>query len=108
MNQRHFNIPIFIPELACPQRCVFCSQSQISSTKLIPDEQNVIEIIETYLATLPLDANIQIAFFGGNFTGISKVEQHKYLRIAQRYVDQGKAKSIRLSTRPDYINTEVN
>ena len=40
MKIRHYNIPIFIPEEACPNQCVFCDQRQISgvSEAPLPDE----------------------------------------------------------------------
>ena len=28
--QRHVNIPVFIPNLGCPHKCVFCDQRAIS------------------------------------------------------------------------------
>ena len=49
----------------------------------------------------------QIAFFGGSFTGIRKEQQDKYLAVAKKYVDNGTVKSIRLSTRPDYIDEDT-
>ena len=36
MKKKHNNIPIFIPELACPHQCVFCDQTKISGTQNIP------------------------------------------------------------------------
>ena len=46
-------------------------------------------------------------FFGGSFTGIEKELQEKYLSIAKEYVNEKKVDSIRLSTRPDYIDKNI-
>jgi len=105
---KHFTIPIFIPELACPFQCVFCDQRKISGSIKSPSLEEVDEIIQKYLNTLPSEkAYIEIGFFGGNFTGIPPAEQRAFLHIAQKYVDSESVQSIRLSTRPDYISPEV-
>lgn len=53
------------------------------------------------------DAFVEIGFYGGSFTGISLSEQEWYLKIGYSYINKGKVKEIRLSTRPDYINTTI-
>ena len=30
MGRKHCNIPLFIPHMGCPHRCVFCNQNTIS------------------------------------------------------------------------------
>ncbi len=105
---KHFTIPIFIPELACPFQCVFCDQRKISGSVKIPTMDEVDEIIQKHLKTLPEDkAHIEVGFFGGNFTGIPEEDQRTFLSIAQKYVVKELVHSIRLSTRPDYISPEV-
>lgn len=104
---RHFNIPIFVPELACPNRCVFCNQFHISGTAKQPSEKEIINQIETYLSTiekLEHEICVEIAFFGGNFTGIPIDIQENYLKIVQPYIKNKRIHGIRLSTRPDYID----
>jgi len=105
---KHFTIPIFIPELACPHQCVFCNQKKISGHQKSPSLIEVKKIIEEHLATIPKeDSHIEIGFFGGNFTGIEIQEQENYLKVVQPYFEKGIVKGIRLSTRPDYINQEI-
>lgn len=103
---KHSNIPIFIPHLGCPHDCVFCNQ-RIISGKLEFDRQTVVSEIETALATVGEDRETEIAFFGGSFTGIDRDLMLWLLGTAQRYVDAGRVQSIRLSTRPDYIDEEI-
>jgi len=107
MKKRHINIPVFIPELACPNRCVFCNQHRISGQLSVPAQSEVRETIETYLSTSSADATVHIAFFGGNFTGIPMAQQEAYLNLATEYIDNNQVHGIRLSTRPDYITPEV-
>jgi len=107
MPNKNYTIPIFIPELACPFQCLYCDQRKISGKSGIPNENEVIQIILSHLKTIPQNAHIELGFFGGNFTGIPKIEQEKYLKLVQPYLDSGTIQNIRCSTRPDYINHEV-
>jgi len=105
---KHYTIPIFIPELACPFRCVFCNQRKISGHITIPNHGEVIKIVKDHLASFKrVDRTVDVAFFGGNFTGIPMAEQEAYLKLVQPFLDSGEIQGIRLSTRPDYINTQV-
>jgi histone acetyltransferase (RNA polymerase elongator complex component) len=104
VSQKHYTIPVFIPELACPNRCVFCNQQKISGQILIPEEAEIVSQIETYLAGFPSGAHIEIGFFGGSFTGVPVNEQEHFLSIAQPYLKSGQIHGIRVSTRPDYIS----
>ena len=102
---KHYTIPVFIPELACPHQCVFCNQRKISGSICVPEPADVEIIINRYLKTLPEnDCHIDIGFFGGNFTGITIEEQEKYLKVANKFLNNGDVFGIRLSTRPDYID----
>ncbi len=105
---KHFNIPVFIAESGCPFQCVFCDQRKISGNTHIPSVSDVNEIVAKHLDTIDWQHNhVEIAFFGGSFTGLPLLEQEHYLKTATEFVHAGKVKSIRLSTRPDYINHEV-
>ncbi|MCP5007901.1 MAG: radical SAM protein [Planctomycetes bacterium] len=105
--KKHVNIPIFIPELACPHQCVFCDQEKIVAKRSIPQPADVKDIVERYLGTVPGDRIINIAFFGGSFTGMRTDLQEQYLKEAFEYVKDKRVSGIRLSTRPDYISAEV-
>src|SRR5690606_13976721 len=69
----------------------------------IPSIQEIINKIELHLSTIDKNTKVQIAFFGGNFTGLSFKMQESYLQAAYRFIEQGTVESIRISTRPDYI-----
>ena len=103
---RHVNIPVFIPHLGCPNQCVFCNQRSISEHQEF-SETNVRDEIEQVLSTLRPEDEAEIAFFGGSFTGIDRGLMCRLLDLAQEYVKAGRVGSIRLSTRPDYIDEEI-
>ena len=106
--KKQYIIPIFVPHLGCPNDCTFCNQKSISGTQKMPTEDEVRKIIENNLENFKEEnAHIEIAFFGGSFTGIEKDLQEKYLSIAREYVKEKKVNSIRISTRPDYINKDI-
>ncbi|MGH2331058.1 elongator complex protein 3 [Thermoanaerobacter mathranii] len=107
MKKKMYIIPIFIPHLGCPFKCVFCNQNSITGQQREITEEEVRQTIESHLKTLPMDAEIEVSFFGGSFTGIPQDMQNFYLGIAKEYLDKGKIDAIRLSTRPDYIDTKI-
>lgn len=111
MKIKHKNIPIFIPHLGCPNMCVFCNQRSISGKHSFCREQ-VKADIDKALATISPDSVVEIAYFGGSFTGIDRDLMIYLLDLAKSYVDnksEGRAtvRGIRMSTRPDYINEEI-
>ena len=104
--KKHANIPIFIPHLGCPNQCVFCNQRTISGVSQFQAE-SVVDIIESALSTIESGMEVEIAFFGGSFTGIDRNLMRALLEIAYSYVKCGKASGIRCSTRPDYISDDI-
>ena len=107
--KKHAIIPIFIPHEGCPNDCIFCNQKKITS-RLKPIEPSDVEkIIQKYLPTLNGRGleTIEVAFFGGSFTGIPIEKQTDYLMVAKKYKDAGVIDKIHLSTRPDYINKKI-
>ena len=105
VEMRYYNIPIFLPELACPFRCVYCNQFSITGKQKMPDVQEVKNTIENHLATFKEEQRfVEVAFFGGNFTGLPEKMQDEFLKIVQPYLEKGVVNGIRCSTRPDYID----
>ena len=68
-------------------------------------------IIEDYLDSISMSENgdkyIEVAFFGGSFTGIETEQQIALMQVAHRYLIEGKINGIRCSTRPDYIDDRI-
>ena len=107
--KKHAIIPVFIPHKGCPNDCVFCNQKVITARTAHVTEDDVRRTIEQYLSTLSSRnmETIELAFFGGSFTGIPVDEQSAFLKIAREYKDRGIIQKIHMSTRPDYINEEI-
>lgn len=105
---RFYRIPVFIPEAACPHQCAFCNQKKITGSSCIPSPQDIDIQIAHWLTTMPRENRVvELAFFGGSFTGIPFDEQQRYLGVASKWLSSNAIQSIRVSTRPDYINREV-
>ena len=105
--KKHANIPIFIPHYGCPNDCVFCNQKKITGKPCF-EKQAVIDEIEASLSSLEgVNADIEIAFFGGSFTAIPRGEMLELLSISDVYIKSGRISSVRLSTRPDAISEEI-
>ena len=107
--KNHSIIPIFIPHKGCPNDCIFCNQKKITARQAAVTGEDVKNTIDTWLSTLEPRGvkTIEVAFFGGSFTGIPMEEQSAYLQIAKAYKDAGRIHKIHMSTRPDYINKEI-
>ena len=105
---KEYVIPVFVPHLGCPNDCIFCNQKSISGQKKTTTKEEAKQTIENFLNSIKdKDAKKEIAFFGGSFTGIDNKVQEELLQTAYEYVKNGQVDSIRLSTRPDYINKEI-
>lgn len=71
----------------------------------MPDIQDVKNTIDKHLDTFKeKDRVVEVAFFGGNFTGLPEKMQDDFLKIVQPYLEKGLVDGIRCSTRPDYID----
>ena len=105
----HAIIPVFISHRGCPNDCVFCNQKRITARNGDVTVQDARRTIEEHLSTIENRnlETVELAFFGGSFTGISMEEQRAFLALAKEYKDAGRIDKIHLSTRPDYINPEI-
>ena len=74
----------------------------------MPSPDNVINIINYHLVTLPeRNADIEVGFFGGTFTGLPGEKQRAYFEAVLPFIEKGRIQGIRLSTRPDFISKEI-
>lgn len=105
--KKQYIIPIFVPHLGCPNDCIFCNQKSISGETKELTKDDVRKIIEEHLKFVKENSKVEIAFFGGSFTGIDEKKQDEFLSVAYEYIKKGKAQSIRISTRPDYIDKKI-
>ena len=112
--KKHAIIPIFIPHRGCPNDCVFCNQRKITARTDDVTPEDAGRIIDTWLTTLRPSSDVvksagivEAAFYGGSFTGLPIDEQSSFLEVAWNYKRLGLIDKIHLSTRPDYIDTQI-
>lgn len=106
--KKEYIIPIFVPNLGCPNDCTFCNQRKISGQITNVTAQDVRDTIEYYLKNFKDDNKyVEVAFFGGSFTGIDRNVQIELLEAANEYIKTKQVNSIRISTRPDYISKDI-
>lgn len=96
--KRHI-LPFFIPMEGCPHQCIFCDQKSLSGQEKTP---SLSAIREAALASR--DSEMQVAFYGGSFSALPRVRQEAYLSAVREALETGSIASIRISTRPDYID----
>lgn len=107
MAHKRLIIPVFIPFGGCPHQCVFCDQLGITGSSSLPAIDEVKNTIETCLSTWKGNGVKEAAFYGGSFTGLPMEVQKGYLEAAGEFLRSGRLDSLRLSTRPDYIDREI-
>jgi histone acetyltransferase (RNA polymerase elongator complex component) len=108
-----FVIPIFISHQGCPHRCIFCNQVSITGKGQEAGGKvsafQVQRIITEQLGWPRKNRRreVQVAFYGGSFTGLDKSLQEELLGAVKPFIQKGQVHSIRVSTRPDYIDSET-
>jgi len=101
-------IPIFLPNLGCRERCLFCNQKTAAEGLLSPSSaRNFIEASLNRFPSEKRDREKQVAFYGGSFTAIHREDQACYLKEVQPFLVSGLIDSIRISTRPDALDGEI-
>ena len=104
-NGRPLIIPLFIPHMGCPHRCIFCNQRTITgSANHVPTPDQIrIEVARYLRFAKKRYSTIQISFFGGNFLGLERKVMIRLLDTAAAFVAQGAVNGLRFSTRPDTV-----
>lgn len=104
---KHYIIPVFVPHFGCPHDCIFCNQKKITGLNTNVSPQDVEKIINEYLGYFRKDSFIEVAFYGGSFTAIDMDTQSALLEVPYKYKVNGTINAIRMSTRPDAIDTKI-
>jgi len=102
---RPATIPFFISHQGCPHTCVFCDQRLISGASgALPTTDEIYDRIKLWQATSE-NRPLEVAFFGGTFTALPTDTQAKLLMPLQPLLADGILDSVRISTRPDCIDS---
>ena len=107
-RERPLIIPIFIMNSGCPNRCIYCNQKIAAGDFATEITRDFFDgEVKSYLHwNKDKLRSVEIAFYGGSFTGLDETYQNRLLSWAERYIKEGLVESIRLSTRPDYIDKD--
>lgn len=98
-------IPVFVSNMGCPHRCVFCDQRQ----NAYPMPPSKVEAhVEEFISRCRHPQNRQrvVAFFGGSFTGIDDGLLSDYLDVTRSLIHDGRVHAAKASTRPDMVSEE--
>ena len=104
---QHKTLAFFIPHRGCPHRCSFCDQRTISGTVQAPTPEEVTQTCQAMLERSGSLESAEIAFFGGSFTAVEPAYQIALLEAAQPFLGEGMFSGIRISTRPDAVDSAV-
>jgi len=101
-------IPFFIVYQGCPNRCIFCNEHKTAGNYTGRITESIFrETVYKYLShTKRKRDRVQIAFYGGNFTGMERDYQAELLGYASPFIEKGQVHDVRVSTRPDNIDNE--
>ena len=99
-------IPVFVSNLGCPHRCVFCDQSQFSP---FVSPEDIPALADDFIAHCrkPLERQRILAFYGGSFTGIDTDLFDRYLEVTIRLLAEGRIQGAKASTRPDMVSHSI-
>ena len=111
-GKRYWIFPVFLPNMGCPHRCVFCDQRAVTGRDAGLPSLEALEALFGRVRFSPKNRNAegltrQIAFYGGNFTGLPSPVQRRFLDWASEKVHAGLVDGIRFSTRPDALPAET-
>jgi histone acetyltransferase (RNA polymerase elongator complex component) len=107
-NSRPLIIPLFIMNSGCPHRCIFCNQKIAAGNFPLRITKDFFDAeINSYLTwNKNKSRQVEIAFYGGSFTGVDIGYQEELLSWSYSLIQKGLVKSVRISTRPDYISED--
>jgi len=102
-------IPIFIPNRGCTRHCIFCNERIVSGAPApLPSADALKERVLAYRRSARRrPSRIEIAFYGGTFTGMPRADQSALLASAGACLREGLVDGLRISTRPDAVDADT-
>jgi histone acetyltransferase (RNA polymerase elongator complex component) len=96
-------VPIFLLNRGCPHRCIYCNTRQIAGKTEEPlSEEHLRQTVASYAGQGKKKSEpTELAFYGGNFTGMEQQEQVRLLEITDTLIRDGLIHQVRIATRPD-------
>lgn len=102
-------IPIFIPYGGCTRRCIFCNERIVAGAPAPPPSAPALKerVLAYRRAARRNPSRVEIAFYGGTFTGMPRASQSALLASARACLREGLVDGLRISTRPDAVDTDT-
>ena len=102
-------IPVFIPQQGCPYQCIYCLREVVGGGQAEPslDAEALVEAACRFFQQQGVKAADELAFYGGTFTMLPAERQEQLLEAAVKQRENGFIQGIRLSTRPDAIDSDA-
>lgn len=96
-------VPIFLMNRGCPHRCVYCNTRQIAGKTEEPlSEEHLRQTVASYTGQRKRQGDpAELAFYGGNFTGMTEEDQVRLLEMTDALIRDGLIRQVRIATRPD-------
>lgn len=108
---RYKILPLFLPHLGCPHKCVFCDQKTITGDASKISIRKVCKQIKAFGLesnfAFPTRVHKEVAFYGSSFTAIPEKLQRSLLEPAFQMLVRKQIDGIRVSTRPDYCDAHI-
>jgi histone acetyltransferase (RNA polymerase elongator complex component) len=95
-------IPIFLPQMGCAHRCIYCNQRAATGVTSPPSPDEVSSFIRKIVNGNP--GKYTVALYGGSVSALPDDELVRYLSAIRDAQPAGNVAGIRLSTRPDAIS----
>lgn len=106
VSEKPLIIPVFVPNLGCPNICTFCNQSIVTGVKN-PNPDDVETAVMEYLSFSKVRKRTEISFYGGSFTALPKEIMMDYISRGCKFIENKTVDALRCSTRPDAIDEEM-
>lgn len=100
-------VPFWFPNLGCPTRCSYCDQSAACGEAIAMPTPDQIAATIRDAAREEAKGQLEVAFYGGTFTGLPTELQETLLEPASALLRQGLLAGIRVSTHPRFTTAET-
>ena len=102
-------IPFFLLNRGCPHHCIYCNTRQIAGKTDEPlTDDHINRTVTRYIGQKKEQTKaVELAFYGGNFTGMDPAEQIRLLKITDSLIERRMVDRVRIATRPDDIDTNI-
>jgi len=99
-------VPIFLMNRGCPHRCIYCNTRLIAGKTEEPlNEDHLRRTVASYTGQGKRKGeSVELAFYGGNFTGMAEREQIRLLETTDALRCDGLIRQVRIATRPDDLS----